>query len=689
MAEEVAMSPRYGRLIGSLARVDGDLAAELDQGTVLVALSPASPRKLLFGDPRKKPAVPRQSPRRQTAATAAAATKTASAAAAGAGAAEESAKQMSVLDQLEKAKTLRNLDDAKRRHERLVHGLSCREEEMRAAIVEAEQSPRPARQRIRQHPRERWAPDSQLTPRQQKLLAESSRDLPPGTYATTAVCFKCGLTGHTGSECTKPTLGPKQLRTTQVMLTQRKAAEAQPPDSTATAPLYAAAKSPRKPRLRDSVRAPRDAIDTPPKPPVVKEEIEREIERLKAQLDDVMGRETMYEAVEQLQTSLGKLDRTAPKMAQMHGDKWEDANLPDEYEDLHEQLAQADGEPGPQLDYKNSGLVLKERRTELKKRGVRKKAIMQRGTTPQLYNRTELGKSQPLDHVVGELEDFDGSPSQDPGWQPPQDELTIAVQQAGYAPMQADIEARLKRLKKAMAFPNVPKTPEPEPEPEPEPASPTRNTEPRKRNTLVDVTKGTTMTSSLGRYYRPAAHQVKTVRDPVTAVFAHPSPLGLQLAPAAADCIVILAINEDCGVNASGLEGLRVGHELLKINGRPVHSRHFDGVISELAAYGPSPDKPLVLDFGLTGLHLLPGAGAVGEDPDDSFKQPVLPEQHEFYRGALDEGNEYDVAGKHGDAGLSLELGVDTRLAELEVTRLFAPFYAKNDHFAETGSGQT
>eukprot|EP01044_Picomonas_judraskeda_P024806 COSAG03_NODE_6969_length_981_cov_1.233560_1_plen_295_part_10 len=274
------MSPRYDRLIGSLARVDGDLAAELDQGTVLVA--DASAPKRPFGAPRRKPALPKQSPRERPA--------NASVAPAAASSPKEQRQEPTVLEQLGKAKTLRNLDEAKRRHTRLVQSLSRLEEQVRSAVDDVEQNPRSPRQRIRDRRREPQTVDALLTPRQQKLLAQN-RDAAPGTYAATAVCFKCGLPGHSGGECPQPTLGPKHLRATQVMLQQRKAAEPLPPDY--RAPLHVA-KSPRQPRLRQPSQGQGVDQETPTKVLDEKVQIEREIERLKAQLEDVIGRETMY-----------------------------------------------------------------------------------------------------------------------------------------------------------------------------------------------------------------------------------------------------------------------------------------------------------------------------------------------------------------------------------------------------------
>ncbi len=621
------MSPRYDRLIGSLSRVDGELAAELDQGTVLLAVS-SSPKRS-FSAPRRKPALSTRGLHRRpvegTDASVASPSKQ---------------KRPTVLQQLEKAKTLRNLDEAKRRHARLVHSLSRLEEEVRSAVDEVEQSPRPGRQRIRDQRREHWAPDASLTPRQRKLLGHS-RDIAPGTYATTAVCFKCGLPGHAGGECTKPTLGPKHLRATQVMLNQRKAAEPLPPGS--TAPLHAA-KSPRQPRLRQSRQAQVVVPETPPQVLVGKDEIEREIERLKAQLAHVVERETMYEAVEHLQSSLGALKRTAP-MAQTHDDKWQEANLPNEYDDHHKRLAQADSGLDTGRDHNET---IKQLHEVSMTAGARMTANEQRLSSPQLYNRSELGKSQPIEYIGAEFEHSDWSAGQDPGLQRPKGPAAIALEEAGYTQLQEDIQARLTRLKEVMAFPKIP-MPEPEPqlEPEQEPEDELEHEQ--------DVLRMSQRPKSSG------------VRKMVQAVFVHSAPLGLQLAPTDADGIVILAIDDTCGVNASALMGLRVGHELLKINGQPVDSWQFDEVIAELRTFNPKPDRPLVLDFGLTGLHLLPGAGAC-EDSDNGFEQSTLTGKHEIYRGALDESNGYDVAGNHGDAGLSLELGVDVRLAELEVT---------------------
>ena len=274
------MSPRYDRLIGSLARVDVDLAAELDQGVVLVAA--ASSPKRSFGVPRRKPALPKQRPRERPA--------NAPVALASASSSKEQRQEPTVLEQLEKAKTLRNLDEAKRRHARLVQSLSRLEEQVRSAVDDVEQNPRSPRQRIRDRRRETQTVDVLLTPRQQKLLAQN-RDVAPGTYAATAVCFKCGLPGHSGGECPQPTLGPRHMRATEVMLQQRKAAEPLAPDY--RAPLHVA-KSPRQPRLRQPSQAQGDDQEIPTNVPVKKEQIEREIERLKAQLQDVIGRETMY-----------------------------------------------------------------------------------------------------------------------------------------------------------------------------------------------------------------------------------------------------------------------------------------------------------------------------------------------------------------------------------------------------------
>ena len=76
--------------------------------------------------------------------------------------------------------------------------------------------------------------------------------------------------------------------------------------------------------------------------------------------------------------------------------------------------------------------------------------------SPQLFNRTELGKSQPIEtyHVADDgADEFDGSPSKDPGWQPPQASLTVAIHQSGYGELEHEIQERMARLKKAMAFP--------------------------------------------------------------------------------------------------------------------------------------------------------------------------------------------------------------------------------------------
>ena len=69
--------------------------------------------------------------------------------------------------------------------------------------------------------------------------------------------------------------------------------------------------------------------------------------------------------------------------------------------------------------------------------------------------------------------------------------------------------------------------------------------------------------------------------------------------------------------------------------------------------------EPLVLDFGLTGVHALPGDGAgedpdalpgdgAGDDPDDLFPQSASPVAREKYCGALDDSQGYDGYGKRG-----------------------------------------
>ena len=294
------MSPRYDRLIGSLAKVDGEMAAELDQGTVLVS-STKQGTKPSYVTTRKKAGVPRQSPRRHTAPISRAAP---------AARAEDTTAAQVDLAHLEKAKELRDLAGAKRRHERLLYGLSRREQDLLQASKEADEFEEAPRERIRdrrqrEHEQERAARssagvDSQLTPRQQQLVG-GSVDLAPGSYASTAVCFKCGLPGHAGSGCVKPSLGPKQLRTTQVMLKQRAADKPLPPDAAKSSPLHIA-RSPRVARAAAAERVPQEPAEAPKaRVPMEKEAIQKEIERLRIQLDEVVARETMYDAVSHIQ----------------------------------------------------------------------------------------------------------------------------------------------------------------------------------------------------------------------------------------------------------------------------------------------------------------------------------------------------------------------------------------------------
>ena len=425
------MSLRYDRLIGSLARVDGELAAELDQATVLLSTSAKQSPKQPYGTTRKKAGVPRQSSRRHTASAPA----------------ERPAETVAKVDlgQLEKPQELRDLDGAKRRHERMLYGLSRREQELLKATTEAERLPPPPQERIRdrrqrEQEQERAARssagvDSQLTPRQQKLVG-SSADLAPGSYATTAVCFKCGLPGHAGSACTKK-LGPKQLRTTQVMLKQRAADKPLPPDAAKTSPLHVA-RSPRVARARATETPETPELTRPPKArvPMVKAAIQKEIERLQTQLDEVVSRETMHDAVLHIQSNLGTLEKTRgqPKFNPTVTDRWEEAKLPDGYDEMNAELDAAEAKAangGASPNYNNSAFHIKIAREEGVRRKSTKKAIMARGTSPQLALRTELGKSQPIEtyHVVPDLEDFDGSPSHDLGWQPPMESATVAIHQ--------------------------------------------------------------------------------------------------------------------------------------------------------------------------------------------------------------------------------------------------------------------
>jgi hypothetical protein len=87
-----------------------------------------------------------------------------------------------------------------------------------------------------------------------------------------------------------------------------------------------------------------------------------------------------------------------------------------------------------------------------------------------------------------------------------------------------------------------------------------------------------------------------------------------------------------------------LGGELLpqRINGHHLYTRQFDSVMAQLAKFEPNAIDPLVLEFGLTGVHVLEGAG-LGDDPDDFYPQPSSPVKIEKYRGGQINRNQEEI----------------------------------------------
>ena len=143
----------------------------------------------------------------------------------------------------------------------------------------------------------------------------------------------------------------------------------------------------------------------------------------------------------------------------------------------------------------------------------------------------------------------------------------------------------------------------------------------------------------------------------------------MQLAPSAGGSITIAALAPPGTSNAAALRDLRVGHELLSVQGYPVATRSFEDVVTQLAAFEPGPRNPLRLEFGLTGLHLLGDAGGDADDVEAPTEHVVQqPEGQESYSGAFDESTDYKVYTELGNAGLQTDLSADVRMAELAST---------------------